>query len=164
MDKNVRVFTDKVMPYIEIDTPAGILCACVGGDPKGHPEFFMYIRREDGAEIDLVCVGVDVETQNVKAYLYGDTTTDTPTDDYFWTKEEIERDLDSINLRGNEMTHDNFAECVWCDADLDELDGIEYLSADEREEFKKSVRSSLEDTMCEIGWEILQNALDMWRQ
>lgn len=94
MNNGVKIITDAVMPRMEIDTPAGTLCVCAGGEPEEYPEFFVYIRRRDGVEIDLACVGVDVETKNVKAYLYGDTTTDAPTDDFFWTSEEVGRDLD----------------------------------------------------------------------
>ena len=92
-ENKVTVCNDAVMPRIEIKTPYGTLVACAGGDPADYPEIFIYIRRADGIEIDLLAAGIDVANGNVKGYIYGDTTTDVYTEDVFWTKDEINREV-----------------------------------------------------------------------
>lgn len=72
---------------IEIPTHLGKLCAEIGGNPD-YPEIFVYIRRDDGVEIDLVAAGVKDDA--VKAYLYGDTTRDDYTASHLWHPHEIE--------------------------------------------------------------------------
>jgi hypothetical protein len=79
---------------IEVKTPFGTLCAEIGGDEVNYPEIFTYLRRDDGAEIDLVAAGVDVNNGNVKGYIYGDTSREDYTDDVFWTREEINIEIE----------------------------------------------------------------------
>lgn len=72
-----------------VDTPLGKLCACVGEDQVNYPAIFVYIERLDRTEIDLVSAEVKPDLECVKAYLYGDTSTDQWTRNYRWSKEEI---------------------------------------------------------------------------
>lgn len=64
------------MEKISVNTPLGILTACIGGDPECYPEIFVYLQREDGIEVDLVAADVNLEKRTANAYLYGDTSTD----------------------------------------------------------------------------------------
>lgn len=75
---------------ISIPTPLGELCAEIGAMPDEYPCIYTYIRREDGTEIDLVAAEVKIQDDAVKAYLYGDTTTEEYTLDHKWDREEIE--------------------------------------------------------------------------
>lgn len=75
---------------ISIPTPLGELCAEIVGASSEYPCIYTYIRREDDAEINLVAAEVKVQDDVVKAYLYGDTSTDEYTLDYKWNREEIE--------------------------------------------------------------------------
>lgn len=77
------------MEKIRVNTSLGVLEACIGGDPENYPEIFIYIRREDGVVIDLVAADVNLEKETANAYLYGDTSTDSYTRRYTWTKDEI---------------------------------------------------------------------------
>lgn len=81
------------MEKISIDTPLGILTACVGADPD-YPEVFVYLQREDGVEIDLVAADVNLDNNTVGAYLYGDTSTDSYTQYHMWTENEINIEVD----------------------------------------------------------------------
>lgn len=74
---------------ITVDTPLGVLTACIGGDPTYYPEIFIYLQRDDGVEIDLVAVDVNIEGKTANAYLYGDTSTDTYTRHHTWAEYEI---------------------------------------------------------------------------
>ena len=78
---------------ISIATKQGILEACIGGDPD-YPEIFTYLRRPDEVEIDLVAVEVKDEENMVRAYLYGDTMTDSYTKTHDWSAEEINVEVD----------------------------------------------------------------------
>jgi len=76
---------------IEVQTPLGALCAIVGGDPQDYPEIFLYIRRADGVEIDLACASMCMETpDHIDVFNYRDTTTESWTDKFVLTKEQIE--------------------------------------------------------------------------
>lgn len=77
------------MKKISVSTPIGKLTACIDGDPKNYPGIFVYLKRPDGVEIDLVAAEVDVETHNTRAYLYGDTSTDSYTRRYTWSESDI---------------------------------------------------------------------------
>lgn len=74
---------------VEVETVFGTLCAEVGGDPVLYPEIFVYLRREDGTEIDLTCVGTEAGSDKLNAYLYGDTGTEDWTQKHFWTHDEL---------------------------------------------------------------------------
>lgn len=78
---------------ISVSTPMGVLEACIGGDPD-YPEIFTYIRRPDEVEIDLVAVEVKTEENIARAYLYGDTMTDSYTKTHDWSAEEINVEVD----------------------------------------------------------------------
>lgn len=82
------------MEKISIPTPLGLLTACIGGDPECYPEIFIYLQREDGVEIDLVAADVDLETRNARAYLYGDTSTESYTRHHVWSENEININVD----------------------------------------------------------------------
>lgn len=73
---------------ISINTHLGVLEACIGGNPD-YPEIFTYIRRPDGIEVDLVAVEVKKEENIARAYLYGDTMTDSYTTTNDWSADEI---------------------------------------------------------------------------
>lgn len=79
---------------LEVKTPFGMLCAEIGGDTENYPEIFVYLRRDDGIEIDLTCVGTKAGSNKLNAYLYGDTGTDEWTKKHSWTKEELEIEID----------------------------------------------------------------------
>lgn len=74
---------------ISVQTPFGELTAEIGGDPQEYPEIFVYLKRKDGIEIDLVCASMYKEDDKISAYLYGDTSTDCWTNKHTWTKEEL---------------------------------------------------------------------------
>ena len=82
------------MEKISVNTPLGVLTACVGGDPECYPEIFVYLEREDGVEIDLVAADVNLETKTANAYLYGDTSTESYTRHHTWTENEINIEVD----------------------------------------------------------------------
>ena len=71
-----------------VKTPLGTLVAEVGGDPD-YPEIFVYLEREDGMQIDLTAVSTNGKDDEIKAYLYADTRTDSYTHSHKWTKEEL---------------------------------------------------------------------------
>lgn len=73
---------------ISMNTHLGVLEACISGDPD-YPEIYTYIRRPDGIEIDLVAVEVKKEENIARAYLYGDTMTDSYTTTNDWSADEI---------------------------------------------------------------------------
>ncbi|WP_196033547.1 hypothetical protein [Flavonifractor plautii] len=73
---------------LSIDTALGSLCASIGGDPN-YPEIFVYLKRPDGAEIDLVAASVAQKEREVSAYLYGNTSTEEWTRKHIWTQDEI---------------------------------------------------------------------------
>lgn len=50
---------------------------------------YISILRSDGELIDLTCVAVDNLQHVISALLYGDTSTDIPTEEHTWTEEEI---------------------------------------------------------------------------
>ncbi len=79
----------RMITEISVETPIGVLSACIGGDPDNYPEIFCYITRPDGVEIDLTAVCIDRDEQIVRAYLYGDTATDCYTKQHTWSAEEI---------------------------------------------------------------------------
>jgi hypothetical protein len=74
---------------LSVQTPFGELTAEIGGDPHEYPEIFVYLKRKDGVEIDLVCASMDKENNEMNAFLYGDTSTDCWTKKYVWTEEEL---------------------------------------------------------------------------
>lgn len=78
---------------ISVETPLGRLEACVGGDPEGYPEIFTYLVRKDGVEVDLVACEVNIEKDEARAYLYGDTRTESWTKHHAWPKSEINIDM-----------------------------------------------------------------------
>ena len=83
---------------ISLETQLGTLEACLGGDPKYYPEIFVYIRRPDGIEIDLVAVEVK-EEGFARGYLYTDTRTEEYTKTIDWTADDINVELhDDIRL------------------------------------------------------------------
>lgn len=82
------------MEKICVNTPLGVLTACIGGDPECYPEIFVYLQREDGVEIDLVAADVDIETKTARAYLYGDTSTESYTNHHVWNEDEINVKVD----------------------------------------------------------------------
>ena len=52
---------------ISVETPTGVLTACVGGDEQNYPEIFIYLVRPDGVEVDLVAATIDAETGSASA-------------------------------------------------------------------------------------------------
>lgn len=82
------------MEKISVDTPLGVLTACVGGAGEKYPEIFIYIKRQDGVEIDLVAADVNIENMTANAYLYGDTVTEEYTTTHTWTEKEINIEVD----------------------------------------------------------------------
>lgn len=82
------------MEKISVNTSLGVLEACIGGDPENYPEIFIYLRRGDGIEIDLVVADVNIEEETANAYLYGDTSKESYTKHCIWTKDEINIEVD----------------------------------------------------------------------
>ena len=75
---------------ISVQAVSGRLTAEIGGDPN-YPEIFVYLERIDGVEIDLVAVGEDTKNkEDVKAYLYGDTSRDDYSKSYTWHKKDLD--------------------------------------------------------------------------
>ena len=74
---------------ISVNTPWGELTAEIGGSPTDYPEIFVYMKRKDGVEIDLVCASMDKRNNNMSAYLWGDTSTDCWTRKHSWSEDEI---------------------------------------------------------------------------
>ena len=82
--------SDESPKKIFVQAALGKLSAEIGGDPD-YPEIFVYLEREDGVQIDLVAVGESEQNnEDVKAYLYGDTSVDSYTKSYSWSKAELE--------------------------------------------------------------------------
>ena len=79
---------------ISVETPTGVLTACVGGDEQNYPEIFIYLVRPDGVEVDLVAATIDAETGSASAYLYGDTTTYDWTKKHTWAKTDLDIEED----------------------------------------------------------------------
>ena len=80
---------------IEVPTPLGVLCAEIGGDPHDYPEIFVYIRRNDGVEIDLTCASVCMETpEHIDVFNYRDTATECWTDKFVVTKDQVDIKLE----------------------------------------------------------------------
>lgn len=73
---------------ISTKTPWGDLVAVIGGDPT-YPEIFVYLKREDGTEIDFNVTTANLEESRITTYVYGDVTQD----DYTWAHTWSERDL-----------------------------------------------------------------------
>ena len=75
---------------IEVQTPLGVLCAEVGGDPSAYPEIFLYIRTPSGAEIDLTCASLAMEApDHIDVFNYRDTKTDIWSDKFVISKEDL---------------------------------------------------------------------------
>ena len=85
--------TEKVKK-ISVQTPLGKLTAEIGGDPD-YPEIFVYLKRENGVEIDLAAVSTNSNDDKLTAYLYEDTTRDSYTRSYTWHEEalQVEEDI-----------------------------------------------------------------------
>ena len=74
---------------ISVSVPLGELTAEVGGDPD-YPEIFVFLKRKDDIEIDLVAVTQDSNNEkDVKAYLYDDTSTDSYGKTFTWHEEAL---------------------------------------------------------------------------
>lgn len=82
------------MEKISVNTPLGVLTACIGSSPEYYPELYVYLQRNDGIQIDLVAADVNLETKTANAYLYGDTSTDSYTRHYQWNEDEINIKID----------------------------------------------------------------------
>ena len=83
------VKTDSVK-RISVSVPLGELTAEIGGDPENYPELFVYLKRKDGIEIDLVAVAQNnVKEEDLKAYLYDDTSTDSYGRTFTWHEEAL---------------------------------------------------------------------------
>ena len=74
---------------ILVTTPLGELTAEIGGDPYDYPEIFVYLKRKDGIEVDLVCASMDKDSNEMRAFLYGNTSTTDWTKKYVWTEKEL---------------------------------------------------------------------------
>ena len=75
---------------ISVQVPLGKITAEIGGDPVKYPEVFIYLKRKDGIEIDLVVVAQDSKNEgDLKAYLYDDTSTDSYGKTFTWHKEAL---------------------------------------------------------------------------
>lgn len=74
---------------ISVQTPWGKLTACIGGDGNDYQDIFVYMEREDGVEIDLVAVSLDVDKNELSGYVWEDTSTDEWTRKFTWSQEEI---------------------------------------------------------------------------
>ena len=74
---------------ISVSVPLGELTAEIGGDPD-YPEIFVFLKRKDDIEIDLVAVAQDSNNEeDLKAYLYDDTSTDSYGRTFTWHKEAL---------------------------------------------------------------------------
>lgn len=74
---------------ISVNTPIGILRACVGMDTENYPEIFVYLCTPNGCEIDLTAVTVGKPDCVVRAYIYGDTERDDYTQVHEWDSAAI---------------------------------------------------------------------------
>ena len=88
--ENELLLNSNSVKNISVKVLLGELVAEVGGDPEEYPEVFVYLKRKDGVEIDLVAVAQDSENkEDVKAYLYDDTSTDAYGKTFTWHKEHL---------------------------------------------------------------------------
>ena len=75
---------------ISVQVPLGEITAEIGGDPVEYPEVFVYLKRKDGIEIDLVAVAQNsINKEDVVAYLYSDTSRDCWEKSFTWHKESL---------------------------------------------------------------------------
>jgi len=74
---------------IERKIPLGTLCVDVGGDEGLYTDIFIYLRRDDGVEIDLTAVSMGHANDYLTAFIYGDTTKDEYTEEHRFTKEDL---------------------------------------------------------------------------
>ena len=74
---------------LEVKTQFGTLCAEIGGDPQNYPEIFVYLRKDNGVEIDLCAVGTKKDSNELNAYLYANTLTDEWTNKHTWVQEDF---------------------------------------------------------------------------
>ena len=88
--ENEALLNQNSVKRISVKVPLGELTAEIGGDPVEYPELFVYLKRKDGIEIDLVAVAKDSNNEeDLKAYLYDDTSTDSYGKTFTWHKEAL---------------------------------------------------------------------------
>jgi hypothetical protein len=73
---------------ISTQTPWGELIAEIGGDPT-YPEIFVYLKREDGMEIDLNVTSANIEESRITTYVYGDVVQEDFTWAHTWSEKEL---------------------------------------------------------------------------
>lgn len=83
------------MDEITVKTKFGLLVAQAGQDPD-YPELFIFLRRNDGVEIDLTAVTLNNDEEGLRSLLWTDTTSDGYTREYAWTEDELNIDYDAV--------------------------------------------------------------------
>ena len=78
---------------ISIKIPFGELTAEIGCDPN-YPTVYVYLKRPDGIEIDLVAVYMDQLNEMIQAYIYENTEKDDYTENFCWRKEQLNIDYE----------------------------------------------------------------------
>ena len=112
LEYSKRVVQGEAGIPFEVPCSAGTICVEKGADWCHYPTVFVSLRNHNGDDIDLVAVegdgiipdGMDPDQfegqtgceGGVKAYLYGDTTSDEWTDCYHFEKEDLEYDDEEV--------------------------------------------------------------------
>ena len=73
---------------ISIIIPFGELTAEIGANPN-YPTIYVYLKRHDGIEIDLMATSMDKLNNMIQAYVYEDTTKDDYTENFCWREEQL---------------------------------------------------------------------------
>lgn len=66
----------------------GEIVSEVGGDPD-HPSVYTFFRRPDGVEIDICYVEFKDTHDRLSAYIWSDTSTDSWTKRFDYSKDEL---------------------------------------------------------------------------
>mgnify|MGYP003303864352 CR=1 FL=1 len=78
---------------IALQIPFGELTAEIGSDPH-YPTVYVYLKRPDGIEVDLVAVSMDHINEMIQAYIYERTDKDDYTENFCWRKEQLNIDYE----------------------------------------------------------------------
>lgn len=78
---------------IALKIPFGELTAELGCDPD-YPTVYVYLKRPDGVEIDLVAVSMDQLNSMIQAYIYENTEKDDYTENFCWREEQLNIDYE----------------------------------------------------------------------
>jgi hypothetical protein len=87
---------DEEPKKIALKIPFGELTAEIGGDPN-YPTIYVYLKRPDGIEVDLVAVSMDQINTMIQAYIYERTDKDDYTENFCWREEQLNINYEEEN-------------------------------------------------------------------